>query len=188
MKKGRLMAFALAAGITLMGAGYAQWNDAVTINATVNTGIVDVDFAQVQSQSDNLNGQITTDANLVNLGSETDGSNNDVFTITTLNLTPGIYTDEFNMVNKSDYAVSATSFNYAQINQNGVTCSIEYQTTGANGGSTWLPIPSTITLGNTNTTNTMRLRVIITVSEDNESQNETGTVTISPLFTIAPTL
>lgn len=44
MKKGKLIALALTAAITLTGAGYAAWQDKVTINSQVNTGNLDVQF------------------------------------------------------------------------------------------------------------------------------------------------
>lgn len=44
MKKRRLVALALAAGIMLMGAGYAQWNDNITVKTTVETGELEVEL------------------------------------------------------------------------------------------------------------------------------------------------
>ncbi|MCM1990230.1 hypothetical protein [Oceanirhabdus seepicola] len=44
MKKGKIIALALAAGITFMGAGYAAWTDSVTIQSTVATGKLQVDI------------------------------------------------------------------------------------------------------------------------------------------------
>lgn len=42
MKGSKFIALALAAGITLMGAGYAAWNETATINHTVSTGELDI--------------------------------------------------------------------------------------------------------------------------------------------------
>lgn len=44
MKKSRIAALALAAGLTLTGVGYAYWTDTLTINNTVTTGTFDVNF------------------------------------------------------------------------------------------------------------------------------------------------
>lgn len=44
MKKGKIMALALAGAITFMGVGYAAWQDNVTIKSEVSTGNLDVQF------------------------------------------------------------------------------------------------------------------------------------------------
>lgn len=44
MKKNKIIALALAAAITSMGAGYAAWQDSVTIQSQVKTGSLDVRF------------------------------------------------------------------------------------------------------------------------------------------------
>ncbi|MCM1990232.1 hypothetical protein [Oceanirhabdus seepicola] len=44
MKKGKIIALALVGAITFMGAGYAAWQDSVTIESQVNTGSLDVRF------------------------------------------------------------------------------------------------------------------------------------------------
>ncbi len=49
MKKGKIIALALAAGITFMGAGYAAWTDNVTIQTTVATGTLDYTFADAEN-------------------------------------------------------------------------------------------------------------------------------------------
>lgn len=46
MKKTRFLALLLVASLMLMGAGYAWWNDATTIENTVSTGKLDVTFVQ----------------------------------------------------------------------------------------------------------------------------------------------
>lgn len=45
MKKQKVIAVALAAAITVMGAGYAGWTETVTINNTVETGKLSVALA-----------------------------------------------------------------------------------------------------------------------------------------------
>ncbi|MCT4607112.1 MAG: SipW-dependent-type signal peptide-containing protein [Marinisporobacter sp.] len=42
MKKTKFLALVLAVAVMMMGAGYAAWNETVTINNTVETGEVDV--------------------------------------------------------------------------------------------------------------------------------------------------
>lgn len=42
MKRTKFLALVLAVAVMLMGAGYAIWTDAITINNTVNTGHVNV--------------------------------------------------------------------------------------------------------------------------------------------------
>lgn len=44
MKKTKVLAFALSAAIIVMGAGYAAWSETVTINNTVQTGDLKVEF------------------------------------------------------------------------------------------------------------------------------------------------
>jgi hypothetical protein len=44
LKKSKLIALALAGSITLMGAGYAAWQDSVQIRATVSTGHLNVEM------------------------------------------------------------------------------------------------------------------------------------------------
>lgn len=46
MKKTRILAAALIASVMLVGAGYAAWTDKLTINSTVSTGELNVDFVQ----------------------------------------------------------------------------------------------------------------------------------------------
>ena len=45
MKKSGILAVALAAGISLMGAGYAAWETQLNINATATTGNFDIQMA-----------------------------------------------------------------------------------------------------------------------------------------------
>lgn len=46
MKKGKIMAIALAVAVTFMGSGYAYWAQDLTFNANVDTGILEVDFVE----------------------------------------------------------------------------------------------------------------------------------------------
>jgi len=51
MKKGKLIALTLALSLTIMGVGYAAWQDNVTIHSEVTTGNLDVQFADLESFS-----------------------------------------------------------------------------------------------------------------------------------------
>jgi predicted ribosomally synthesized peptide with SipW-like signal peptide len=58
MKKVRVLGLAIAAAMTLTGAGYAYWNDSVTINSTVNTGKLEAKFDTTKTMitfSNNIN-------------------------------------------------------------------------------------------------------------------------------------
>ncbi|OGO78250.1 MAG: hypothetical protein A2Y23_15575 [Clostridiales bacterium GWB2_37_7] len=44
MKRTKVLALVLAAAVMMMGAGYAYWTETITINGTVDTGILDVDI------------------------------------------------------------------------------------------------------------------------------------------------
>lgn len=44
MKKTRFLVLALVVAVMLMGAGYAWWNDTITVRSTVTTGNLDVDI------------------------------------------------------------------------------------------------------------------------------------------------
>lgn len=46
MKKSRFLALVLVASLSLVGAGYAYWSDAIFVNTTVKTGTFDVDFVE----------------------------------------------------------------------------------------------------------------------------------------------
>jgi len=46
MKKTKLLSLALVIAIALMGAGYAYWTDTLTINNTVSTGELNVEFIE----------------------------------------------------------------------------------------------------------------------------------------------
>lgn len=54
MKKSKILALALAAGITLMGAGYAVWTDKVTATNKVETG-----YLSVEVVSDGYGAEVT---------------------------------------------------------------------------------------------------------------------------------
>ena len=46
MKKTKSLALVLVVAIMMMGAGYAYWTEDLTINTTVDTGILDVTFEE----------------------------------------------------------------------------------------------------------------------------------------------
>lgn len=84
MKKSRILTAAVVAAMVSLGAGYAAWSDALTINNTVSTGTLDVDFVggSVVYDSNNL-----SDGEPVALGTAS-GSENTA-TITLTNVYPG---------------------------------------------------------------------------------------------------
>ncbi len=49
MKKGKIIALTLALSVTIMGVGYAAWQDNITIRSEVATGNIDVQFANLAS-------------------------------------------------------------------------------------------------------------------------------------------
>jgi predicted ribosomally synthesized peptide with SipW-like signal peptide len=103
MKKGKLIALALAVGITSMGAGYAAWTDTVTIQSTVNTGKLELHLGSfTPSTGVTFNSDNADVAKVLN----TSSSNADTATINLDNLYPGA-TAEFsiNIVNDSTIPV-----------------------------------------------------------------------------------
>lgn len=66
MKKSKILALSLAVGIALMGAGYAYWNDSVTITNQATTGTIDVQINSTEALHPSAsvieaNGNITID-------------------------------------------------------------------------------------------------------------------------------
>ena len=51
MRKPKFLALALVVAIMLMGAGYAQWTDVLTIENTVTTGDMNVEFVDQSSSA-----------------------------------------------------------------------------------------------------------------------------------------
>jgi len=85
MKKSRLLVFALALAVVIMGAGYAAWTDDLKINASVNTGQLDVHF--VDEGTFDLDEYVTGTVNY-----QRDGSGNndlDIANVKLENLYPG---------------------------------------------------------------------------------------------------
>lgn len=79
MKRMRIIAIVLSAALVLSGAGYAAWTDNLTINGTVQTGKIDVNFKEgTVSWNDNNNG--------VAYGNVTVGSDKNTAAITLNNL------------------------------------------------------------------------------------------------------
>lgn len=88
MKKSRFLALVLVASLSLVGAGYAYWSDALFVNSTVNTGKFEVEFTKVSTGLVD-HGVKTADnyTNLVNKIAVLTDSN--TTTITIDNLYPG---------------------------------------------------------------------------------------------------
>jgi len=87
MKKTKFLALVLVVAIMMMGAGYAAWQETLTINHTVSTGNVDVDLANgnivVYSTED-----ATTPDGLTNRKAEVVGNEQEA-TVRLTNLYPG---------------------------------------------------------------------------------------------------
>lgn len=95
MKKGKFLALALAGAITLMGAGYAAWTDTIKLNATVNTGKLDLYYVDVEEfgqNNGNLPAYTTGDVKYTD-GVDENGTKNakewDTANITLGNMYPG---------------------------------------------------------------------------------------------------
>ncbi|MBF8982471.1 hypothetical protein IZY60_02865 [Lutibacter sp. B2] len=84
MKKTKFLALALAAGIMMMGAGYAAWTDDFTAVNTVNTGTLEVSLAEADNYADIYlaHGDNAFDDTQVNGDWERITDNNDYYNIT----------------------------------------------------------------------------------------------------------
>lgn len=60
MKKTRFLVLVLVVAVMMMGAGYAWWNQTLTVNATVSTGHLDVAFANIVKAPDIYTGMDAT--------------------------------------------------------------------------------------------------------------------------------
>ena len=87
MKRTKLLALTLVVAIMMMGAGYALWDDVLTINQTVATGDVDVEWFWNNIGAD-PNGVFT--ANVLPAGGNLNRSpDKKAYTVTLENLYPG---------------------------------------------------------------------------------------------------
>ncbi|MCM0649314.1 SipW-dependent-type signal peptide-containing protein [Clostridium swellfunianum] len=80
MKKSRILTAAVVAAMVSLGAGYAAWTDALTINNTVSTGTLDVDF---------VGGGVVWNADNANVAFGTASGSENTATIDLDNLYPG---------------------------------------------------------------------------------------------------
>lgn len=87
MKKSRFLILVLVVSISLIGAGYAYWTDALNINSTVNTGEFDVEF--VSWDKDIREHGLQGSDNYTELDVQIDQSNTNKAIITVENLYPG---------------------------------------------------------------------------------------------------
>lgn len=192
MKKAKFLGLALAAAITLTGAGYAYWNDSVTINSTVRTGIVNTMFNKTAA-TENLAFQNANDPayGTVVYSADTNGNADRVATIDVHNLYPGATTTKtLTIHNTSTIPLKVASLNFVsspktdnvQVNASvavgtgaardlgNLINSIDY----AGGVSNYL-IPA-----NTDITITFTITVPTTTQD---SENGTFTFSVSPQFT-----
>lgn len=86
MKRTKFLALVLVVAIMMMGAGYAAWQETLTINHTVSTGNVDVDLSNgtaVVFENDTINTPDGLEHTPTVVGSEQEA------TVTLTNLYPG---------------------------------------------------------------------------------------------------
>lgn len=100
MKKVKFLALAMVFAIMLMGVGYAAWTDTITVNTTVATGNLDVDFTNAP-QANRLDGVGALDLNtgfsskinpltaVLNENASDNGEISDVINVNAGNLYPG---------------------------------------------------------------------------------------------------
>ena len=81
MKKTRFLAMTLVVAIMMMGAGYAYWSQDLTINNTVDTGVLEVNFAEPAAiEEEDLPNQPLADMSI----------NGNKATITFIDVFPGV--------------------------------------------------------------------------------------------------
>lgn len=68
MKKGRLLALTLVVAVMLVGAGYAYWSEALSINTTVDTGDLEVIFQEPANVIEEAEYQPNADCTVINDG------------------------------------------------------------------------------------------------------------------------
>jgi predicted ribosomally synthesized peptide with SipW-like signal peptide len=157
MKRTRVIALVLCAAIMLMGAGYAYWSDTLTINNTVSTGELNVEFLNTGVIADPTNVASITWAT----ADVEDEVNNISFTAS--NLYPGAsvgYTTTIANTGTIPAVLKPITFSYPAValtNANGIALTqLITATDKANfiiGGNVvydgiTIPIPSGITLAN----------------------------------------
>lgn len=103
MKKGKIIAVALAVGITFMGAGYAYWTQDLTINSSVDTGDLEVHFEDPANVQEEDQDQPWAEAKVID-----DGYG---MTIEWIDVYPGVENRlEFNLANKGTLAAFVDDF------------------------------------------------------------------------------
>jgi predicted ribosomally synthesized peptide with SipW-like signal peptide len=121
MKKVRFLGLVLTAAMTLIGAGYAYWNDSVTINSIVNTGKLEAKFDTTKTAV-TFNNNINANRNIATGGIvyHDPAHNGDsaaaarYATVTLSNLYPGATVEvELNIVNDSTIPVKFADIVFA---------------------------------------------------------------------------
>jgi hypothetical protein len=87
MKKSRFLALVLVASLSLVGAGYAYWTDALFVNSTVNTGNFEVGFVDATHRFKDQ--AVDAATNYTNLDESILTDDPNVAKITITNLYPG---------------------------------------------------------------------------------------------------
>jgi hypothetical protein len=120
MRKSKFLVLVLVLSIALMGAGYAAWQDTVTVNHVINTGQLDVHFVRTGTEVtvDALDSEYI-DTN-VRYGHDEEGGQNDldVATATLNDVYPGAkFRAEFKMKNNSTMPVEVASVDWSPWNE-----------------------------------------------------------------------
>lgn len=112
MKKTKSLALVLVVAIMMMGAGYAYWTEDLTINTTVDTGILDVTFeepANIDDENvDQPNADVSPDGHTmsVTFNDIYPGVSNTIYFDMVNNGTLGAYVDDFEITPTTDFDVT----------------------------------------------------------------------------------
>lgn len=160
MKKTKFLSLVLVVAIMMMGAGYAAWQETLTINHTVSTGNVDVDLANGAAKY-YKNMTIATEDGLVRSGSSVVGSEQEA-TVTLTNLYPG-----------GKVVVTIPVINNS-------TIPVKYKTTTSEGVPAWLNITheqtADLAVGDTG-------KIVITMEvKDDAEENANATFKLTPVY------
>lgn len=185
MKK-KFMALTLAAAVMLTGAGYAYWNDQLTINNTVSTGQLDlyfVDQADEVTEPDYTTGAVTYAAG-------PNGEANGTASLTLDDMYPGA-TATVNLVVKNDStmpvelasaAFSGVTGDWSQFN-----VAIEVDYVDVNGASQSVAFNGENSLKGIHIQEGSNINLEYTIAAkttmaNNTTENQTYTANISPVF------
>lgn len=191
MKKAKFLSLALAAAIGLTGAGYAYWNDAVTINSTVGTGKVETYFKDVTAgKTEDLVVKVNGNVNNAAKATVTYTDNRNA-TLTITNLFPGASVEkEFEIQNNSTMPLQQKTLGImydgtakpndlvikGEFTVNGKTYTVD-NIIGSTGVMTAQNTPA-IEVGKN-----MKIKLTVSVPNDSNFEDQSVTLKIAPEFT-----